>query len=447
MGVTDTENRLRLVNAIRGLNAGYGEATRSHLIASTRALSDLASIISTAPSLDNGEGQYVRIGLFDHGSCLNQLAFGFAIQLGLGRIVQPPTAPRMPAPPPAHVVQSPASTEDSPLLYAVVANHPVDVQIQHTISFLARLVGRRVLTSGLSGDSIKNVDVIGSQIDAQADQEVADLIRLQGWRAAANAVKVRAEASRSPLVVHAASPLMTHDQITRQVPIARRIYNESPSVRGAIDRLATQFSQGMNSMGGTNAETAGFVRDFLDLGLSRTYTAHLVRDAYVCGNGYLLYGQVPDEDMRLLRPETVSIRDDGTYLETTASGTLVHRKVMHMTGATQDNSPYGISLLEPFVSLQLQREIAEHILACAAAWDTDEVPDEVRQSQRARVPLAKRTLAKCEQSTREILGPILGDNMLKIAVPKGLYLQGFTNMSPSAQALTTDWVMPSKPVS
>lgn len=447
MVVTDTANRLQLVNAVRGLNAGYGEATRSHLLASTKALSELASIISTSPALANEDGQFVRIGLFDHGSCLNHLVFGFTIQLGLGRTVQRPAAPLMPAPPPAHVVQSPISTEDNPLLYAVVANHPVDVQIQHTISSLARLVGRRAITSGLSGDSVTNVDVIGGQIDAKADREVADLIRLQGWRAAAQAVKVRAEASRSPLVVHATSPLMTHDQITRQLPIVRRIYNESPDVRGAIDRLATQLSQGMNSMGGMNAETAGFVRDFLDLGLSRTYLAHLVRDAYVCGNGYLLHGPVPDEDIRLLRPETVSIRDDGAYLETTKSGILVHRKVMHMTGAMQANSPFGISLLEPFVSLQLQREIAEEILARDAAWNIDDVPYVVRQKQHARVPFANRVLAKYVESTREILGPILGDNMLKIAIPKGLYFRGFTNMSPSAQALTTDGATPSKPVS
>jgi hypothetical protein len=422
-----------------GLNAGYGEATATHVSASQRALDELASLVSTSVA-EGSTGQHVRLSLFDHGSCLNQLLFGFAIHAGLDRTVTPPTLPLLPPPNAEHLVQGPAATADCPLIYAVIANHPVEIQIQHTIAFLARLVARRTITRGGLSEVISEIDSIASKVDAEADKEVADLLRADGWRAAARAVRVRAEVSGRALVVSSHAALFTDAQVKLQIPIVRRVYNESKKIRAAIDTLATMMSQGMMMVGGSSAEIAGFARDHLDLGLNRTFMAHVIRDAYVCGNGYLVLGPVPDEDMRLLLPESVTIRDDGCYAEATTTGVVVHRGnyVMHVKGASQAHSRYGVSLLEPFVVLQAQREIAESILQCAVAWDRDDMPAEIRHEAVGRRPLADRVLAQTARDTDAILGPVLATNSLQIDVPDPLYFSGFEDLQPAAKGIAID---------
>lgn len=436
MAVANEAGRFEPIGANFGLNAGYAEATGSHISASMAVLAELASLVSTQ-STDDASGQHVRLGLFDHGSCLNHLLFGFVIHPSLGRTIIPPPAPLLPPPQAEHLVQGPATTIESPLLYAVIANHPVEVQIQHTISFLARLVARRTITQNVVNEVLPQIDSVGSQVDAKADREVADLLRSEGWKSAATAVRVRAEASGRPLAVRAGAPLLASEQVRLQIPIVRRVYNESTEVRHAIDILATLMSQGMMTVGGGSAATAGFVRDQLDLGLNRTYMAHLVRDAYVCGNGYLAYGPVPDEDMRLLLPETVTISDDGNFVESTATGTMVHSRkhVLHVKGAIQAHSQYGVSLLEPLVSVQAHREIAEGILTRAAAWDTDAVPDESRKYALEMQPLGQRIADMVERDTEAILGPTLATNSLRVRVPELLYFRGFEEMQPAAHGI------------
>lgn len=443
VAVADQSARFEPIGANFGLNAGYAEATGSHISASMRALAEVASLVSTQ-STEDAYGQHVRLSLFDHGSCLNQLLFGFAVRLSLGRTVTPPPAPLLPPPQAEHLVQGPAATAEIPLLYAVVANHPVEVQIQHTISFLARLVARRTMTQAVASGSLPQIDSVGSQVDAEADREVTDLLRAEGWKSAAIAVRVRAEASGRPLVVRSGGALMTPDQIRLQIPIVRRVYNESAQARHAIDILATLMSQGMMMVGGGSAEIAGFVRDQLDLGLNRTYLAHLVRDAYVCGNGYLAYGPVPDEDMRLLLPEAVTIREDGSFEEATPTGLVVHspEHVMHVKGATQAHSQYGVSLLEPLVSVQAHREIAEGILARAAAWDNDAVPEESRKHALEMRPLGERIAAMAERDTEAILGPTLATNSLRIQVPDPLYFRGFEELRPAARGIAISEPLP-----
>lgn len=408
-----------------------------------RALNELASLISTSASEDP-TGQHVRLALFDHGSCLNQLLFGFAVHAGLGKTVTPPASPLLPPPVAEHLIQGPAATADHPLIYAVVANHPIEIQIQHTIAFLARLVARRTITQRGLSEVISEIDSVASQVDAEADKEVADLLRAEGWRAAARAVRVRAEASGRALVVSSSVPLFTEAQLKLQIPIVRRVYNESEQIRGAIDILATMMSQGMMLVGGGSAEVAGFARDHLDLGLNRTFMAHVVRDAFVCGNGYLVLGPVPDEDMRLLLPESVTIRDDGCYEEVTMSGIVVHRGkyVLHVKGASQAHSRYGVSLLEPFVMLQAQREIAEGIIQRAVEWDNDAVPTEARRHAQNMWPLGDRILAQVELDTDAILGPVLATNSLHVDVPDPLFFKGFEDLQPAAKGIAIDGSLP-----
>jgi hypothetical protein len=192
----------------------------------------------------------------------------------------------------------------------------------------------------------------------------------------------------------------------------------------------------MTTVGGGSAEVARFAQDHLDLGLSRSYLAHLARDALVCGNGYLSYGSVPDEDTRLLLPENVTISTDGSYVERTSDGDVTHRRVIHIKGATQPESPYGLGILEPLIVFQVQKEQALHWIDRAHIWQAEGVPAEHVKWALNLVPLANRTLATVDDRTREILGPVYAKNALKVRVPDDLYLKGAEVIGPAARAIS-----------
>ena len=234
-----TTGQVQLVGVDRGLNAGYGPATGSHVAALIGCLERacLPCVDSTGTAFGSSAcaNRTLRSRLVPY-----PLLFGFSVRAGTGQVEIPPQGPRMPIPKPAHIVRSLETTPDTPLVYAAIANHPVDVQIQHTVLFLARLVARRPIAAGqIPTRARPDVDVLGSQLDAIADSEIADLLRGEGWRKAATVVRMRAEATGAPLSVIASGTLMTPEQISRQVPIARHIYNDAPRARAAIDLLAT----------------------------------------------------------------------------------------------------------------------------------------------------------------------------------------------------------------
>jgi hypothetical protein len=343
----------------------------------------------------------------------------------------------MPAPPLTHWIHAPTDTVATPLIYAVVANHPVGVQLEHTITFLARLIARRAITpESLEDDELSHTDATAMALDNTADLVVKDLLRSRGWRAAAETLRDRAAADGMPLSVEFLPALLTPEQLRLQAPVLRRVYNESPHARSAVDILATLMSQGMTTSGGSNAGVARFAHDFLDLGLSRNYVAHLVRDALVCGNGYLSYGSVPDEDTRLMLPENVTIGGNGVFIESTPDGDVLHRNVIHMKGATQPGSLYGVSILEPLVVFQIQKEQALHWIARADTWAAEGVPARHLTWAQSLLPLADRTLSTLEEQTQEIFGPVLARNTVKVRIPSDLYLDGSEAMTPAAEAIS-----------
>jgi hypothetical protein len=72
--------------------------------------------------------------------------------------------------------------------------------------------------------------------------------------------------------------LMNAADLALRTPILRRVYNEMPEIRNAIDKVATMLSQSLMTVGGGSEQVAAFARDLLDVGSTRTYLAHLARD-------------------------------------------------------------------------------------------------------------------------------------------------------------------------
>ena len=104
---------------------------------------------------------------------------------------------------------------------------------------------------------------------------------------------------------------------------------------------------------------------------------------------------------------------------------------MHMTGGEQLNSPYGLSILEPFVGLQLDREIHQLSLEIAEAWAHGPVPEEARARAQENVPLARRRLEDIARQVTQTLG---GTAHLRAEPPADLYFPGHELMAPAAAA-------------
>src|SRR6266487_1603815 len=138
---------MKLISEV-GPGAGYGTVTASHMAASASALTELARL-TTADSRQRGARTlHVRLSHFEHGAALSLQLYGFAVLPAAEEPVIRPPVPGMKDKPPAAGLRPPeAASAENPLIWAVVANHPVAVQIEHTLARLAALVARQELIS------------------------------------------------------------------------------------------------------------------------------------------------------------------------------------------------------------------------------------------------------------------------------------------------------------
>lgn len=418
----------------REVNYGYGTATDGHLNASAVALRELAAELSSA-SADQPNCLHVRLALIEHGAFLTPQFFGFVLHKATGKVGEPIKTPSMKTLPAPHLISDPSITSEvEPLVYVVVANHPISTQIDHVMGTLSRILERTDLVQQASqaGD-VSRIDQDAEAADRKADDGITDAIRATGWRQTARTLSERSVAAGRPFHVTFSKTLMDGSQIRRQVPILRSIYNESTYTRLAIDKLAALLSQGMTTRGGGTRVAASFAREFFDLGVSRTYLAHLARDAYVCGNGYLVFGEVPDEDTRLLMPECVEIIDSSTLKEVLPERTITHKKFIHTRGAEQQDSLYGVSVLEPMISAHHNLEIGNRLMATHEAWSTVSiVPYSARKHMADLQPFALRQIQNYQSFARQLFKVAAETD---VNVPADLYFRTAIGMEPASQAL------------
>jgi hypothetical protein len=186
----------------RRSGAGYSDVNAAHMKASAAALTELAGLVTIDSHSRDARTLHVRLAHFEHGGVLSVQLFGFPILPATGQTVEIPVPPGIPERPPAAGLRPPEdASAEAPIIYAVVANHPVSVQIEHTLAWLATLVARQELIwTGKTGNA-GEIDRLATKVDTRATTAVTDTLRIQGWRAAAQAVSARSTAARLPLVV------------------------------------------------------------------------------------------------------------------------------------------------------------------------------------------------------------------------------------------------------
>ncbi len=411
----------------------YLHATNAHLEASVAALRLVADRVTAREIGPDAQAVHIRLAHMDHGAFLTTQLFGTNVLPFTGTTLPAELGPS-PRPPAALLRDPYAATPQEPFTYVVVANHPVAVQVETALTSLAGLLSRReVIDRARQGDETR-IDAAAATADEQAQRTVQDAIRGRSWQAAADALRERAIVAGLPFVVRYDRMVLAPEAVRRRVPVLRHVYNAMPEARAAIDKVATTLSQTMHVMGGGTYEIGAYARTLIDVGALRTYTAHLARDAFVCGNGYLSFGTAPDEDLRLLRPEHTWMVGDDRAVTVEDGAEVEHAPVLHVPGARQVDGSCGLSVLEPFVLLLLQRQIAESTLGLEKYVAAQSAPSpEMLAQSHASADLGRRMLAHVAEKAETLLG---GPRVLQVEVPADLYFPGHAEMAPAAEAIT-----------
>lgn len=407
----------------------YLPATPQQVAASVGALRALAARVTVANPAPGTRPLYVRLAHFDHGAFLSIELHGMNALPYTGQIRPAEEDGPLPSPAAAVLCDPSSATADEPFTYVLTVNDSVAVQVEAALGGLAALLARQELVD--RRHDIASIDAEATLADARAERDLHDAIRARGWSEGADALRERSVAAGRPFVVGYGTTVFDEEQLRRRAPILRHVYNVVPEARAAIDRTAAVLSQTMESVGGGTQEVGAYVRQLLDVGATRTYLAHVARDAFVCGNGYLSFGSAPDEDMRLLLPERTRMIAPERAVVVENGREIVHEPVMHLRGAQQVEGDYGVSVLEPFVMVAMRRRVFEQTLALEAAVNQAGSAQEVARMG-GTGELARRVLADDANTASRLLG---GVSALSVEVPADLYFPGHALMQPAVEGI------------
>lgn len=299
-------------------------------------------------------------------------------------------------------------SEGAEVRLAVVVNHPAEVQVESALGFLFELIERgKAVEAAKVEDDLSQIDIQAEASDKRADAEFLDRMRF-GWQEAARrAAQLASEAGLYLRVRYQRDVFTDRDELVRRVPALRAAYNRLDSVRRAVDNLVSMVGGGHPQIRFPGASTQ--MREVLQsniavLGL-RQFQNQALRDAEVCGNGYLVIGQGREVAPRCLRPEEVEIIGDDEFIEWSDGERRPLAKVLHLRGLDQLDSPYGMSALEPYLfAVEQVRIFDQSRRLYERALEEEAAPAQIREEAPAMIELSRRSTDAVEARLTQLLG-------------------------------------------
>lgn len=253
------------------------------------------------------------------------------------------------------------------ILYALIVNHPVDLQREIALRFLLDLVLRQEPVAEVARQE-RDIGALPAMIasaDAVSEETGFDALRY-GWDYAAQIVRNRAADAGFRLEVrYREAPFPTRTDVVRRMPALRALYNANAQVREAVDRMVGQLrATDFQLRGGFETLRREIQRQSRLMGLG-LYINQATRDSYVCGNGYLAYGMLGGlPSLRTLEPTAVEIVTAQRFRLIQEDGAdEVTERVAHVPCVKQPASPYGLSLLEPLLFALERQRMTESVRA------------------------------------------------------------------------------------
>lgn len=310
--------------------------------------------------------------------------------------------------------------------YAVMLNLPVSLQREVALAYLYDLVLRQQPIEEVRAGRrrLQDIQKLATSAEATAAEASSDILRF-GWQEAARQLQRRAADAGFRLAVEFRRDLFPErEDVVKRMPALRRLYDTNPKVRAFVDRSASAFARATSFMRGGPEAARQALQQTGELAGFRQFATQALRDADVCGNGYLIVGTFAGHpELRCARPDAVEIRPDGILVEHRPDGPVILPDgTLHHRGLEQLDSVYGISPLEPLLFALQQADLAAQARSLAhAALETGDVPVAVRD--RARQMLAMSDVL--EESMERQLGQLtdLAERFLPPPVTQ-LYFRG-----------------------
>jgi hypothetical protein len=312
------------------------------------------------------------------------------------------------------------------LRYAIVVNQPAELQLEVAITFIMELAYRQRLNREVVGgdDRLQQIDREASASDRRARLDLAERWRF-GWREALEAaVQATNEAGFVVRLHYEPDVFPDRADLNRRLPWLRRVYNDIEAARQAVDKTVSMIGgrEPMVRTSGGLETIRSWTQQRLALLDVRRYMNHATRDGEVCGNGYLVFpGREPFAPY-CAAPETVEIARNGTFVISNGANEVRTRAVTHVRGIEQLESPYGVSLLEPFVfSVDRARRLGEARELSQRWLHGTGLASEMRTHLEANLELIDRVLLSTTKDVERML------SFFRDHVPEArerLYLEG-----------------------
>jgi hypothetical protein len=290
--------------------------------------------------------------------------------------------------------------------YAFVVNQPVALLREAAVRFLLDLVSRQAPIQQVMQER-RSVDDLPRLI-AATDASTAELAWDMPSETAQTLSVVRERAADVRLrlqVRFQLDPFPDQLALGRRVWALRTLYDSEERVRDAINRTVSAIGGRHPSLRGGREDIRGFLRRQTTLQGMRQYMNQTVRDAEVCGNGYLHTEMTGlDAQMRCLRPEDTLVLRGGGFRHVTSTGVEVFDadRVLHLRGLEQIDSPYGISILEPLLYVLARRRNVAEVRAALKVMPPG-APEAVQMKMRQLVAVVAAVERQTDEQVERLL--------------------------------------------
>lgn len=373
----------------------------SHLIGSREALTDLCSLLT---SDDMPTAKHLDVRIFHVVSAfVSPLLYWFSIErIGEDELFEE------------------ASEDHQTIDIAVVANHPVEVQIETVLGFTGQLLARQRTIADLmgSGGTASDMPYYAAAADSQGRKDVVDELRM-GWRSAAHQLRLQAARQGFKLSYRYDSPHVSDaGHLAKRSSLLRATYNQLDDFRTCIDGVVAAITGRESRVSGGLERWRRYLQQQHVVTSPARYFAQAVRDALVLGNGYIAFAEVEPLGVYALFPDSLQPLD-GEKVQSRATG-QEWSNVIHFTGFEQPGTPLGFGLGELMLPYLKQKLTIERGIEAMQPWISG-----LPQDQRIQVEGWHRLRDELDQGRRTRVAQLFPASVYKRWIPrKGLYFEG-----------------------
>lgn len=295
----------------------------------------------------------------------------------------------------------PDGSEQRPILFAINGDQPGGVQVNAFLSSVLSTLHRQSVLESVRTDRTELAPGFSTRVgelDESARAESERLIRASHVAGHVGPIVERLTNFGWNLKFKFRVTLREGlDDVRAAMRFFGAAYNEFEAVRDVIDKFAyTVAGAGWHVVGGVSEEVRTFLESRLRSMNMAQMLAQLTRDAQLLGTGCMVFTTSSDVAARLIKPTRMKVEgwspssSDGRVIDEATGRSWELSEALLDRGVNQENSPYGLSILEPAMPSIYAIQSMERVVA-----QLQEMKRKVEKSN-VRKPSAKDIQARIE---------------------------------------------------